>query len=317
MTHVITGDCCNDAACVPVCPVNCIHPTPDEPDYRSAEMLYIDPEACIDCGACADACPVRAVVPDFELEAEDEPFLALNAAWYAAAGRNNHAAASVSSGPLTTSREGPLRVAVIGSGPAAAYAVEALLGVRGPNVQVTVLERLLTPGGLIRFGVAPDHQGTKAAWDGFDRTFRRTSVTMRLGVEVGVDVTVDELLESHHAVLFSTGAPEGRSWSVPGHELAGVHSAADFVSWYNGHPDGAHQRFDLRGERAIVVGNGNVALDVARILATDPDAFTRTDIADHALESLRTSRIREVVVVGRRGPEHAAFTAGERSEEHV
>jgi len=200
---------------------------------------------------------------------------------------------------------------VVGAGPSAAYVVEALLAHRGLQVEISVVERLSTPGGLVRFGVAPDHPATRGVAAGFARTLRRDGVVLHLGVEVGRDIELEDLRASHHAVVVATGAAGGRALGVAGEELPGVHSAVDFVGWYNGHPDHEGRSFDLASERAVVIGNGNVALDVARILVSDVDALRRTDIASAAIEALAASSVREVAVVGRRGPEHAAFTAGE------
>ncbi|MER6972182.1 FAD-dependent oxidoreductase [Nocardioides sp. NPDC057767] len=310
MTHVITGSCCNDAACVPVCPVNCIHPAPGEPDFGTAEMLYIDDASCIDCGACVDVCPVSAITADYDLDPIDEPFLALNSAWFAAPERSSYAPPPREP-VLTATRPGPLKVAVVGTGPTGGYVTESLLGVRGVKAEVTVIDRLLTPGGLVRYGVAPDHLATKDAGTSIEKVLKAPGVSVRLGVDVGVDVTLEELAASHHAVVVATGASEGRKLAIPGEDLPGSHSAVDFVGWYNGHPAQAGLEFDLTSERAVVIGNGNVALDVARILLATPDVLRRSDIAAHALEALAESKIREVVLVGRRGPEHAAFTAGE------
>jgi ferredoxin--NADP+ reductase len=310
MTHVITGSCCNDAACVVVCPVNCIHPAPGEPGFGTAEMLYIDDASCIDCGACVDACPVDAITPDYDMDPIDEPFLALNNAWYALPERSSYAPPPREE-VLTSSNPGPLKVAVVGTGPTGGYVVDALLAVRGVKVEVTVVDKLLTPGGLVRYGVAPDHLDTKSAATAIEKTLKRPEVTVHLGVEVGTDVSLEALSASHHAVVFATGSSEGRRLGIPGEELPGSASAVDFVGWYNGHPDQAGLDFDLTAERAVVIGNGNVALDVARILLASPEALAKSDIAAHALEALAQSKIREVVLVGRRGPEHAAFTAGE------
>lgn len=311
MTHVITGGCCNDAACVSACPVNCIHPTPGEPDFATAEMLYVDPATCIDCGACVDVCPVGAISSDFDLAPADAPFLDLNAAWYATRERATYSAAPFRLEPLSTTRPGPLRVAIVGTGPTGGYVGEMLLGLRGVDVELTVIDKLLTPGGLVRFGVAPDHQGTKAAGEAITKVMRRRSVTTHLGVEVGVDVTMADLAASHHAVVVATGASEGRRLGLPGEDLPGSFAAADLVGWYNAHPDHDDMLVELTGERAVVIGNGNVALDIARVLATDPRALERTDIAERALDALATSSVREISVVARRGAEHAAFTTGE------
>ena len=309
MAHVITQPCCNDAGCVDVCPVDCIRPRPGEPGYGRAELLHIDPVTCIDCGACIDECPVDAIVPEGDLTPENEPYREVNAAYFA--GEREPAPPVPEGVRLEVSERGPLRVAIVGTGPSACYAAEELISRRDVEVEVTMFERLPTPLGLVRYGVAPDHQHTKQVATAFGRTLSRKQVRLELNVEVGAHVSVAELLDHHHAVIFATGASHGRTLAIPGEHLAGVHTATDFVGWYNGHPDHARRVFDLSGERAVVIGNGNVALDVARILVTDISALTRTDIADHALEALAASRIREVVVVARRGPEHAAFTTPE------
>jgi len=311
MPHVVTQNCCNDAACVAACPVNCIHPTPDEPDYFSTEMLYIDPEVCIDCGACAEACPVNAIVSDFELVPADAPFVALNHQWFADPAHRDYVptASSRPSQTTTQPRGGPLRVAVVGTGPAACYTVDDLIG--RPGVEVSMFERLPTPWGLARFGVAPDHPETKAVTELFEQTIREPNVRLHLDVEIGKDITHRDLLLHNHAVVYATGAPGDRRLGIPGEELSGSHSATDFVGWYNGHPSHAMHEIDLSCERAVVVGNGNAALDIARILASDPERLASTDIADHALQQLRKSRIREVTVLGRRGPAEASFTTPE------
>jgi ferredoxin--NADP+ reductase len=202
-------------------------------------------------------------------------------------------------------------VAIVGSGPAACYAAEDVLSRRGLDAEVTMFERLPVPGGLVRFGVAPDHQATKLVAETFARTMRRDRFTLHLNVEVGRDIRHDEILAGYHAVVYATGASHDQGLDIPGVDLPGSHSAAEFVGWYNGDPDYADRRFDLSCERAVIVGNGNVALDVARVLLLDPQALARTDIAGHAYEELARSRIREVVVMGRRGPAQAAFTLGE------
>ncbi|MFD9664083.1 4Fe-4S binding protein [Rhodococcus sp. NPDC059968] len=311
MTYVVTQACCNDATCVAVCPVNCIHPTPDEAHYARTEMLYIDPDACIDCGACADVCPVDAIVPDSDLTPETEIYQDLNAAYFL----GNPTVSRPSEVPpepvVTGDRPGPLRVAIVGSGPSAFYAAEELLSRRDVDVEVSMFERLPVAGGLVRFGVAPDHQTTKAVDRVFARTAGRDGFRAFLGVDVGRDITVDELLEYHHAVIHASGASDDRKLGVPGEDLPGSVAAREFVAWYNGHPDYADRTFDLSGRRAVVIGNGNVALDVARILARDPERLVPGDIAEHALAALRHSAIEEVVVLGRRGPEHGAFTTPE------
>lgn len=307
MPYVITQSCCNDASCTAVCPVDCIHPRLDEPAFTTTESLYIDAGACIDCGACVQQCPVDAIVADDRLTASQQRYLDISSAYFAARPTSSEPPAPVHVPPAVDLTG--IRVAVVGTGPAAMYAVWELL--EHPGVEIDLYDRALTPYGLIRSGVAPDHPTTKAVLAGFERAARRADVTMHLGVEIGTHVTNDDLLSHHSAVVYATGAANDRPSEVPGADLPGVHSATEFVSWYNGHPDYAGGTFDLSSERAVVVGNGNVAIDVARILLTDPALLARTDIADHALEALRTSRIREVVIVGRRGPAQAAYTTPE------
>ncbi|MBD8053289.1 FAD-dependent oxidoreductase [Rhodococcus ruber] len=305
MAYVITQTCCNDASCVAVCPVNCIHPTPEEREFAQTEMLHIDPQTCIDCGACADACPVEAIFPEDRLTEAQTRFKDINAEYYTAHPMPENW------NPLTPTPAPPrgqetLRVAVVGAGPAACYAAQELL--ERSNVEVEMFDRLPTPWGLVRSGVAPDHPGTKAVTESFEWSFRREAFALHLDVEVGRDIDHDELLAHHHAVVYATGASADCSLGIPGEDLPGSHAATEFVAWYNGHPDYADRVFDLSGERAVLVGNGNVALDVARILTMDVDELARTDIADHALEALRRSNIREVVLLGRRGPAQAAYS---------
>lgn len=308
MAYVITQRCCNDASCVSECPVDCIRPTPDQPEFATTEMLYIDPETCIDCGACVDACPVEAIYAEDDLPASLDRFRDINAEYF-----QRHPLESNLDPMPTPARPpkdlGTLRVAIVGAGPAACYAADELL--RRADVQVELFDRLPTPFGLVRAGVAPDHAGTKAVSNMFESAFRRDTLQYYLNVEVGTHITHEELLEHHHAVLYAVGAASDRSMGVPGEDLPGSHSATEFVSWYNGHPDYADRTFDLSGERAVIIGNGNVALDVARVLTVGPDELAKTDIADHALEALRSSNIREVVVLGRRGPLQAAYTSPE------
>ncbi len=201
-------------------------------------------------------------------------------------------------------------MAVVGTGPAGFYAAAALLANKG--VEVTIFDRLLTSYGLVRAGVAPDHPETKSVAEVFRSTTTRKALRVELGVHVGTDVTHEELLAHHHAGIYAVGAPRDRRMNIPGEDLPGSHSATEFVGWYNGHPDFADRVFDLSGDRAVVVGNGNVALDIARILLTDAERLEReTDIASHALDMLRHSNIREVVVAARRGRAQAAYTAPE------
>lgn len=312
MPHVITQSCCSDGSCVYACPVNCIHPSPDEPGFATTEMLFIDPDACVDCGACVSACPVGAISPDTKLTENQLPFVELNAAFYPKREGKlppTSKLAPVLPAPMIESRGGPLRVAIVGSGPAAMYAADELLTQRG--VWVNVFEKLPTPYGLVRAGVAPDHQSTKRVTRLFDRVSEQAGFTAFLNVEVGKHLSHAELLEHHHAVLYAVGAPNDRRLDIEGMGLPGSVTATEVVAWFNGHPDFADLALDLGHERVVIIGNGNVALDVARILTSDPDALARTDIADHALAALRSSKVREVVIAARRGPEFSAFTLPE------
>ena len=309
MPHVVTQSCCSDASCVYACPVNCIQPTPDDPAFLLAEMLYIDPTTCVDCGACVGACPVGAIKPHTKLTVAEQPFELINAAYYAEQPRPRPLLAPVEAPLEVRRRPEPLRVAIVGSGPAAMYAADELLTI--PGALVDVYERLPVPYGLARTGVAPDHERTRQVSRQFDLIRRRPGLRLHLGVDVGRDVTHEQLAATHHAVIYAVGAATDRRLEIPGIELPGVASATDFVAWYNGHPDHLDRRFDLSHRRAIVIGNGNVALDVARILTIDPERLRGSEISPSALHTLRRSRIEEVIVVGRRGPEHAAFTLPE------
>jgi ferredoxin/flavodoxin---NADP+ reductase len=315
MPHVITQSCCSDGSCVYACPVNCIHPSPDEPEFASAEMLYIDPVACVDCGACVSACPVGAIAPDARLTTEQLPFIALNASYYPDRPADKKLPPTSKLAPVIPAPEvrgshsGPLTVAIVGSGPAAMYAADELLTQHG--VRVNVFEKLPTPYGLVRAGVAPDHQTTKRVTKLFERIARRREFRFFLNVEIGKQLSHQDLLAHHHAVIYAVGAPNDRRLDVDGMGLPGAGTATELVAWINGQPDFADLPVDLSHERVIVIGNGNVAFDVARVLTADPDELAHTDISDHALAALRTSRVREVVIAARRGPEYSAFTLPE------
>ncbi|MFE7798780.1 FAD-dependent oxidoreductase [Nocardia sp. NPDC057440] len=308
MPYVVTQSCCSDASCVYACPVNCIHPTPDEPDFLTADMLYVDPQACVDCGACASACPVDAITSSKKLTDEQKPFIEINADFYRQTRPRPLLAKPVPAAEFHTERQ-PLRVAIVGSGPSAMYAADELL--TQPDVSVTVFDRLPVPYGLARHGVAPDHGKTRQVSELFDIISAQPGFGSYLNVEVGKHVSHEELLGHFHAVIYAVGASSDRKLGIPGEGLAGNVSATDFVAWYNGHPDHAGDTFDLSQRRVVIVGNGNVALDVARILAGDPESLAGTDIAPYALRALRHSKIEEVVILGRRGPAESAFTVPE------
>lgn len=337
---VITQTCCSDAACVSVCPVNCIHPTPDEPGFGTSDILHVDPVACIDCGACADACPVDAIFPAENLGARDKVFIEINADYY-----RTHP--EVKSGwnpiawdpaeddadpdhPSVTYPDIPrlpagMRVALVGTGPAGGYALRTLLD--RTEADVTVIDKLPTPGGLVRAGVAPDHPGTKGVLHGFDLLYRDPRVTMATNVEVGNPraggpdigvVSPQELSEHFDAVIYAVGASESRRLGIPGEDLPGSTSATELVAWYNAVPGADAAPPIRRGTaddpatgRAVIVGTGNVALDVARILVSPPELLSTTDIADRALGILKEQNVHEVVLLGRRDQANAAYTSAE------
>lgn len=211
------------------------------------------------------------------------------------------------------SPDNPLCVAIVGSGPSGFYATEALLRT-GLAVRVDIFDRLPTPFGLVRGGVAPDHPKLKLASKVFDKTAQSTDVSFLGNVMVGRDVSVEELKAAYHAIIFTCGAETDRRLGIPGEDLKGSHTATEFVGWYNGHPDYRDRVFDLSQPAAVVIGQGNVALDVCRILSKTTDELRHTDIAEHALDALAESAIREVHVIGRRGPAQAKFTYKELAE---
>jgi ferredoxin/flavodoxin---NADP+ reductase len=207
-----------------------------------------------------------------------------------------------------------LRVAVVGSGPAAFFTAEPLLGRTDRAVTVDMFERLPAPFGLVRFGVAPDHQKIKSVTRSFDKVARRPGFRFFGNVDVGAHVTLDDLRRHYHVICFATGAQTDRRLGIPGEDLARSHPATEFVAWYNGHPDYRDLLFDLSVRRVAVIGVGNVAVDVARILSRTPAELARTDIADYAETALAASGVREVYLIGRRGPVQAAFTTPEVRE---
>jgi ferredoxin--NADP+ reductase len=210
--------------------------------------------------------------------------------------------------------ENPLRVAVVGSGPAGFYAAEHLLRQEEITAEVDVFDRLPTPFGLVRAGVAPDHPKIKSVIRVYEKTAAREGFRFFGNVEVGRDVSAAELAERYNAVIYAYGAPTDRHLGIPGEELEGSHAATEFVAWYNAHPDFADHEFDLSCERAVVIGNGNVATDLARMLALTRSELEATDTAEHAIEALGDCAVREVLVLGRRGPVQAAFTNPEVRE---
>ncbi|MFN8560439.1 MAG: FAD-dependent oxidoreductase [Anaerolineae bacterium] len=203
--------------------------------------------------------------------------------------------------PLGTT-DNPLRVAIIGSGPSAFYAAEYLQKQDGLAVQIDMFDRLPTPYGLVRGGVAPDHPKIKTVTKVYERTAQYPGFRFYGHVEYGKDLSHDDLMAHYHAVIYAVGAQTDRHMGIPGEDLPGSDPATEFVGWYNGHPDYHDLSFDLTQTSVAVVGNGNVAMDVARILASSYDELAKTDIADYALEALKSSRVRDIYLLGRRGP---------------
>jgi ferredoxin--NADP+ reductase len=211
-------------------------------------------------------------------------------------------------------KENPLRVAVIGAGPTGFYTAEHLFKRKELAVEVDMYDRLPTPFGLVRAGVAPDHQKIKSVTSVFTRTAKKPGFRFFGNVEVGRDITLQALKDHYHVIVFCTGAQTDRNLDIPGSDLEGHHPATEFVAWYNGHPDFCDYEFDLTQEKVTVIGVGNVAIDVARILCLTPAELARTDIADYAMEALSNSSVKEVTILGRRGPAQAAFTTPEVKE---
>ena len=205
------------------------------------------------------------------------------------------------------------KIAIVGAGPAGYFTAQAFQSAQNADLKfkIDLIERLPTPWGLVRSGVAPDHPKTKTVSKVFEKIAKEPDFRLFANVEVGKDISLKDLREQYDAVALATGASKGRKLGIPGEELANSLSAADFVPWYNAHPDYVDLKVDLSCDTAVVIGAGNVAMDVARILAIDPTELDPTDIAAHALVKLKQSNIRTVIICGRRGPEHAAFTAPE------
>ena len=205
------------------------------------------------------------------------------------------------------------KIVIVGAGPAGYFTAQALQNAQNEEFSfaIDMIERLPTPWGLVRSGVAPDHPKIKTVSKVFEKIAKEPNFRLFANVELGKDVSLKDLREQYDAVVLSTGASKGRRLSIPGEDLANSLSAADFVPWYNAHPDYVDTEVDLSSNTAVVIGAGNVAMDVARILAIDPKELDPTDVGEQALVKLKQSNIRTVIICGRRGPEHAAFTAPE------
>ena len=216
--------------------------------------------------------------------------------------------------PTPSSSEFPLRIAIIGAGPAGFYAAAHLLKQKELNIEVDLYDKLPTPFGLVRGGVAPDHQKIKSVTKAYHKTAQHPNFRFYGNIELGKHLHVEDFKKYYHQICYTIGTQTDRRLGIPGEDLKRSHSATEFVAWYNGHPDYKHLTFDLSQEKVAVIGVGNVAVDVARILCRSYSELSRTDIADYALEALRNSNIREVYMLGRRGPGQAAFTNPEVKE---
>lgn len=215
---------------------------------------------------------------------------------------------------MTTNAGRPLRVAVVGSGPSGFYAAEALFKDATVRTEVDMFDRLPTPFGLVRGGVAPDHQKIKSVVKVYERTAADPRFRFYGNVKLGADLSLSDLKDRYDAVILAVGAESDRHMGIPGEELAGSHAATEFVGWYNSHPDHRDKPFDLSCEAVAVVGIGNVAVDVTRVLAEDPEVLAKTDMAAYAVEALRKSKVKHVYMLGRRGPAQAAFSPAELEE---
>jgi ferredoxin--NADP+ reductase len=208
------------------------------------------------------------------------------------------------------------KVAIVGAGPAGYFAAQALQNLQTEKLQFSIdmIERLPTPWGLVRSGVAPDHPKIKTVAKVFEKVANEPNFRLFANVELGSDLTIGQLKEKYDAVVIATGSALGKKLGIPGEDLPGSMSAATFVPWYNAHPDFKDEDIDLSSETAVVIGAGNVAMDVARMLALEPSELDPTDTADHAIDALKQSSVRTVIITARRGPEHAAFTSPELRE---
>jgi ferredoxin--NADP+ reductase len=208
------------------------------------------------------------------------------------------------------------KVAIVGAGPAGYFAAQALQNLQSDelNFSIDMIERLPTPWGLVRSGVAPDHPKIKTVSKVFEKIANEENFRLFANLELGSDFTLEQLKEKYDAVVIATGSALGKKLGIPGEELAGSISAATFVPWYNAHPDFKDKSIDLNCETAVVIGAGNVAMDVARMLALEPSELDPTDTADHAIDSFKQSKVRTVIISARRGPEHASFTSPELRE---
>ncbi len=302
MAYVVTQACIDNkhTSCVDVCPVEAFREGP--------EMLFIDPDVCIDCNACISECPEQAIYPKSAVPEDQQQFIALNAEKSKQFPIIRESIKSETADNPHVQTEG--KFAVIGSGPSGFFTAEAILK-QMPKAKVDIFERLPTPFGLVRYGVAPDHPRIKSVSAGFERIADMPQVRFFGNVKVGEDISREDLLSHYHSVVYATGGSQSRPLYIPGADNPNIFGSSVFVGWYNGHPDHKSLEVSMSGKTAAVIGIGNVALDIARILVLPTEELAKTDIADEALESLGNSNIEEVYLLARRGPVQAAFTPKE------
>ncbi|MFI5428335.1 4Fe-4S binding protein [Aeromicrobium sp. UC242_57] len=313
MAHVVTQSCCGDGSCVFACPVNAIHPTPDEPDFATAEMLYIDPVSCVDCGACVTACPVGAIAPVGKLTEAQLPFVDINALFHEDRRARDDGTAHPPQAPVLRSSRWSVAKAAgrdrrIGSG--GALRRRRLLKRR--DAQVSVFDRLPTPYGLVRAGVAPDHQSTKQVETLFRQIEDQPGFSYFLNVDIGTTIDHDDLAAHHHAVIYATGASHDRRLDIPGEGCPASRPQQPSSPGTTGIPITPRP-----SSTSATSGSSSSATGTSPSTSPHPDDRSRsswppTDIADHALEALRRGAVREVVLLGRRGAAQAAFTLPER-----
>ncbi|ACA86683.1 molybdopterin-dependent oxidoreductase [Shewanella woodyi] len=304
MAYVVTGACIGDkhTSCVDVCPVNAFR--------EGEEMLYIDPDECISCNACLTECPSLAIFPEASVPEDQLQYININAI---ESKKHPVITERINKQPVkeTDVFQSNKRFAVIGSGPSGFFASEALLK-QYPGGNIDIIEKLPVPFGLVRFGVAPDHPKIKSVSKNFTNLMKdQPSLKFFGNVEVGKDLDRDYLLNSYDAVIYTTGGSSSKTLNIPGNELSGVYGSAEFVGWYNGHPEQKTLAPNLNSSVLSIIGMGNVALDIARTVCLPHDELHRTDVAQHALDDFLTSDITHVNIIARKGPAQAAFTPKE------
>jgi len=304
MAYVITETCSGAkyTNCVDVCPVDA---------FREGEdMLYIDPDVCISCNACLTECPTRAIYPEASVPEDQQQYIDINALESKRLPKITERRVEGDKKKVAK-EQSDKRFAVIGAGPSGFFTSDALLK-QYPGAQIDLIEKLPTPFGLVRYGVAPDHPGIKTVTENFTALIKNnSSISFYGNVDVGKDVKREQLLKAYNAVVYSTGGSASKRLAVEGHDLAGVYGSSEFVGWYNGHPEQKHLAPKLHTKSMSIIGVGNVALDIARVVCLPESELKQTDIADHALQSIAKSGIEQVNVVARKGPAQAAFTPKE------